>query len=150
TRRELTEIADKQVRRAIQRVDGVGSVNLNGGQGRQVRILLDAQKLTSHNFTVLDVRNALQGENIEAPGGRMITGPQELGLPPPARVSSADQFAEVMLGARGGVPIRMRDVAQVVDGAAELRTWSALFQHGKPGKDVVSIDVLRQSGANTV
>jgi len=148
--RELTEIADKQVRRAIQRVDGVGSVRLNGGQARQIRVLLDAQKLASHNFTVLDVREALQRENIEAPGGRMITGPQELGLRTLGRVSSADQFAEVMLGTRGGVPIRIRDVAQVEDGAAERRTWSALFQKGTPGKDVVAIDVLRQSGANTV
>jgi HAE1 family hydrophobic/amphiphilic exporter-1 len=126
--RELTEIADKQVRRAIQRVDGVGSVELHGGQARQIRVLLDAQKLASHNFTVLDVREALQRENIEAPGGRMINGPQELGLRTLGRVSSADQFGEVMLGTRGGVPIRMRDVAQVEDGAAELRTWSALFR----------------------
>ena len=74
SRRELTEIADKQIRRAIQTVDGVGSVELNGGQARQIRVLLDAQKLTAHNFTVLDVRDALQRENIEAPGGRMITG----------------------------------------------------------------------------
>jgi HAE1 family hydrophobic/amphiphilic exporter-1 len=148
--RELTEIADKQVRRAIQRVDGLGSVELNGGQARQIRVLLDAQKLASHNFTVLDVREALQRENIEAPGGRMINGPQELGLRTLGRVSSADQFGDVMLGTRGGVPIRMRDVAQVEDGAAELRTWSALFRQGGRGKDVVAIDVLRQSGANTV
>ena len=148
--RELTEIADKQVRRAIQRVDGLGSVELNGGQARQIRVLLDAQKLASHNFTVLDVREALQRENIEAPGGRMINGPQELGLRTLGRVSSADQFGDVMLGTRGGVPIRMRDVAQVEDGAAELRTWSALFRQGGQGKDVVAIDVLRQSGANTV
>jgi hydrophobic/amphiphilic exporter-1 (mainly G- bacteria), HAE1 family len=148
--RELTEIADKQVRRAIQRVDGVGSVELNGGQARQIRVLLDAQKLASHNFTVLDVREALQRENIEAPGGRMINGPQELGLRTLGRVSSADQFSDVILGTRGGVPIRLRDVAQVEDGAAELRTWSALFRQGGHGKDVVAIDVLRQSGANTV
>jgi HAE1 family hydrophobic/amphiphilic exporter-1 len=148
--RELTEIADKQVQRAIQRVDGVGSVELNGGQARQIRVLLDAQKLASHNFTVLDVREALQRENIEAPGGRMITGPQELGLRTLGRVSSADQFSEVMLGTRGGVPIRLRDVAQVEDGAAELRTWSALFRQRDPVKEVVAIQVLRQSGANTV
>jgi HAE1 family hydrophobic/amphiphilic exporter-1 len=148
--RGLTEIADKQVRRAIQRVDGVGSVELNGGQARQIRVLLDAEKLTSHNFTVLDVREALQRENIEAPGGRMITGPQELGLRTLGRVSSADQFSDVMLGVRGGVPIRLRDVAQVEDGAAELRTWSALFRKGGSGTDVVAIQVLRQSGANTV
>src|ERR1700752_417271 len=132
---ELTEIADKQGRGALQTVAGVGSVELQGGQPRQIRILLDAQKLTAHNFTVLDVRDALQRENIEAPGGKMITGPQQLGLRTLGRVSSAEQFTDVMLGMRGNVPIRIRDVAQVEDGAAELRTWSALFQHGQSGKD---------------
>src|SRR3954467_15928258 len=107
SRRELTEIADKQVRRAIQTVDGVGSVDLNGGQQRQIRVLLDAQKLTSHNFTVLDVREALQRENIEAPGGRMINGPQELGLRTLGRVTSADQFSEVVVGTRAGNPVRI-------------------------------------------
>src|SRR5690349_13714941 len=150
SRRELTEIADKQVRRAIQTVDGVGSVELNGGQGRQIRVLLDAQKLTSHGFTVLDVRSALQRENIEAPGGRMITGPQELGLRTLGRVTSAEQFGEIVIGTRGGTPVRVRDVAQVEDGAQELRTWSALYHGNSPGQDVVSIQVLRQSGVNTV
>src|SRR3954466_11453952 len=150
SRRELTEIADKQVRRALQTVDGVGSVDLNGGQERQIRVLLDAQKLTSHNFTVLDVREALQRENIEAPGGRMITGPQELGLRTLGRVTSAEQFSDVVIGTQGGIPVRMRDVAQVEDGAQELRTWSALFTGNSPGQDVVSIQILRQSGVNTV
>jgi len=151
SRRELTEIADKQVRRVIQTVDGVGSVDLNGGQGRQVRVLLDAQKLTSHNFTVLDVRGALQRENIEAPGGRMITGPQELGIRTLGRVTSAEQFGEIVIGTRGGTPVRIRDVAQVEDGAQELRTWSAVFRKGGgAGQEVVSVQVLRQSGTNTV
>jgi hydrophobe/amphiphile efflux-1 (HAE1) family protein len=150
SRRELTEIADKQVRRAIQTVDGVGSVDLNGGQGRQIRVLLDAQKLTAHNFTVLDVRSALQRENIEAPGGRMITGPMELGLRTLGRVTSAEQFGEIVIGTRGGTPVRVRDVAQVEDGAQELRTWSALFRKYSAAEDVVSIQVLRQSGVNTV
>jgi hydrophobic/amphiphilic exporter-1 (mainly G- bacteria), HAE1 family len=150
SRRELTEIADKQVRRAIQTVNGVGSVELNGGQARQIRVLLDAQKLTSHNFTVLDVRNALQRENIEAPGGRMITGPQELGLRTLGRVTSADQFSQIVVGTHGGIPVRVHDVAQVEDGAQELRTWSAFFNKRNPREDVVSIQILRQSGANTV
>src|SRR6266568_406701 len=150
SRRELTEIADKQVRRAIQTVDGVGSVELNGGQARQIRILLDAQKLTAHNFTVLDVRDALQRENIEAPGGRMITGPQELGLRTLGRVTSAEQFGEIVIGTRGGTPVRVRDVAQVEDGASELRTWSSFFRKNVPPEDVVTVQILRQSGANTV
>jgi len=150
SRRELTEVADKQVRRAIQTVDGVGSVDINGGQQRQIRVLLDAQKLTSHNFTVLDVRDALQRENIEAPGGRMITGPQQLGLRTLGRVSTADQFGDIVIGTRGGALVRVRDVAQVEDGAQELLTWSALYRRGSPGQDVIAIDVRRQSGVNTV
>src|ERR1700726_3878457 len=150
SRRELTEIADKQLRRAIQTVDGVGSVELNGGQPRQIRVLLDAQKLTAHNFTVLDVRDALRRENIEAPGGRMITGPQELGLRTLGRVASADQFGEIVIGTRGGTPVRVRDVARVEDGASELRTWSSFFRKNVAPEDVVTVQILRQSGANTV
>jgi hydrophobic/amphiphilic exporter-1 (mainly G- bacteria), HAE1 family len=150
TRRELTEIADKQVRRAIQTVDGVGSVDLQGGQGRQIRVLLDAQQLTSHGFTVLDVRDALRRENIEAPGGRMILGPQELGLRTLGRVTSAEQFGEIVLGTRGGAPVRIRDIAHVEDSSSELRTWSAFFRKESAPEDVVTVQVLRQSGANTV
>ncbi|HYL10044.1 MAG TPA: efflux RND transporter permease subunit, partial [Candidatus Acidoferrales bacterium] len=80
SRRELTEVADKQVRRSIQAVDGVGGIDLVGAQGRQIRVLVDAEKLTAHALTPLDVRTALQRENIEAPGGHLIRGPQELGL----------------------------------------------------------------------
>src|SRR5215813_9867211 len=150
SRRELTEFADKTVKRALQTVDGVGSVDLSGSQERQIRVLLDAQKLTSHNFTVLDVRNALERENIEAPGGRMITGPQELGLRTLGRVTSADQFSDVVIGTQGGIPVRVRDVAQVEDGAQELRTWSALFRKNAPGEEVVAVQVVRQAGTNTV
>jgi len=145
TRRELTEIADKQVRRSLQTVPGVGEVSLNGGQRREIRILIDAERLTAHNLTVLDVRQAVQSENIEAPGGRVIHGAEELGLRTLGRVSSAEQFADIIVASRGGTPIRIRDVARVEDGAEELRSWSMLH-----GQDVVSIEVRRQTGSNTV
>jgi len=145
SRRELTEIADKQVRRAIQTVDGVGEVSLSGMQGRQIRILLDAERLTAQNLTVLDVRNAIRTENVEAPGGWLVHGPQELGLRTLGRVSTVSQFGDVIITNRGGTPIRVRDVARVEDGAEELRSWSAL-----KGQDVVTVEVRRQAGTNTV
>src|SRR5882762_3468272 len=82
--------------------------------------------------------------------GPVIIRPQQLGLRTLGRVTSAEQFGEIVIGTRGGTPVRVRDVAQVEDGAQELRTWSALFRKGSPGQDVVSIQVLRQSGVNTV
>ncbi|MCL4523080.1 MAG: efflux RND transporter permease subunit, partial [Acidobacteria bacterium] len=149
-RRELTEIADKIVRRAIQTVDGVGEVSLSGGQERQIRILLDAERLSAQNLTVLDVRNAVRNENIEAPGGRMITGEQELGLRTLGRVSSSAQFADIIVANRGGTPLRLRDIANVEDGAQELRNWSMLFDPPNPPRSVVTLDVRRQTGTNTV
>jgi HAE1 family hydrophobic/amphiphilic exporter-1 len=149
-RRELTEIADKIVRRAIQTVDGVGEVSLSGAQGRQIRILLDAERLTAQNLSVLDVRNAVRNENIEAPGGRMVSGQQELGLRTLGRVSSSAQFADIIISNRGGTPLRLRDVATVEDGAEELRNWSMLFTKSDTPRSVVTLDVRRQSGTNTV
>ncbi|MBI3484817.1 MAG: efflux RND transporter permease subunit, partial [Acidobacteria bacterium] len=153
-RRELTEIADKIVRRAIQTVDGVGEVSLSGAQGRQIRILLDAERLTAQNLSVLDVRNAVRNENIEAPGGRMVRGQQELGLRTLGRVSSSSQFADIIVASRslgsGGTPLRLRDVATVEDGAEELRNWSMLSSKSAPPRNVVTLDVRRQSGTNTV
>ena len=145
SRRELTEIADKQVRRAIQTIAGVGEASLTGGQGRQIRIFLDAERLTAQNLTVLDVRNAIRNENIETPGGRMQTGTQELGLRTLGRVTSTGQFSDIIVDNRRGTPIRVRDLATVEDGAEELRSWASLR-----GKDVVSVEVRRQSGTNTV
>ncbi|MBI3668756.1 MAG: efflux RND transporter permease subunit [Acidobacteria bacterium] len=150
SRRELTEIADKQVRRAIQTVDGVGEVDLTGGQGRQIRIFIDAERLTAHNLAVAEVRNAVQRENVEAPGGHLIRGPQELGLRTLGRVNSAGQFAEIIVATRGGAPIRVRDVGRVEDGAEELRTWSMLLRKDQIPRDAVSVSVLRQTGTNTV
>ena len=149
-RRELTEIADKQVRRAIQTVDGVGEVDLIGGQERQIRIFIDAQRLTAHNLTVPDVRDAIQRENIEAPGGHLIRGTQELGVRTLGRVDSAGQFADIIVSNRGGVPVRVRDIGRAEDGAEELRTWAMLLRKNSAPKEVVSLDVLRQSGTNTV
>jgi len=145
SRRELTEIADKMVRRSLQTVEGVGEVSLTGDQGRQIRILIDIERLTAHGLTVLDVRRAVQSENIEAPGGRLIRGEQELGVRTLGRVSSAEQFADIIIANRQGTPVRVRDVGQVEDGAEELRSWSMLG-----GEDVVGVEIRRQSGSNTV
>src|SRR2546425_212448 len=150
SRRELTEIADKQVRRAIQTVNGVGEVDITGGQARQIRIFIDAERLTAHGLTVADVRDAVQRENVEAPGGHLIRGPQDLGLRTLGRVDSAVQFANIIVATRGGVPVRVREVGGVEDGAEELRTWAMLLRKDHVPRDAVSVSVLRQSGTNTV
>jgi len=68
--KDITEYADKVLRRKIESVNGVGQVVILGGRQRQINVWLDADRLRGYNLTVNDVSRALQAQNIEIPGGR--------------------------------------------------------------------------------
>ena len=76
--REITEITEKQIKRTLQTVDGVAAIDIVGGRDREIQILLDAEKLNAHRVTVNQIARALQNENIEAPGGRLYQGTEEV------------------------------------------------------------------------
>ena len=80
TLRETTEIADKEIKRVLETVDGVGEVSMTGGRDRQIRIFADAEKLNAHNLTISQLQRAIQSENVEIPGGRIVRGDSELGV----------------------------------------------------------------------
>ncbi|MBW8860809.1 MAG: efflux RND transporter permease subunit, partial [Acidobacteria bacterium] len=86
--RDITEYADKTLRRQLESVNGVGQVLILGGRQRQINIWLDSDRLRSYNLTVTDVARALQGQNIEVPGGRVDQGAQSLTLRTRGRVLS--------------------------------------------------------------
>jgi hydrophobic/amphiphilic exporter-1 (mainly G- bacteria), HAE1 family len=143
--RELTEIADKQVRRALETVDGVAAVDIIGGLMRQINILLDLNKLNGYNLTAQDVQAAIVNENIETPGGRIVRGPTELGVRTLGRVENLAEFNQVIVKNSGGVPIRVRDIGHAEDGTEEKRTFA--MYNGKPA---VIMEIRRQTGTNTV
>ncbi len=143
--RELTELADKQLRRALETIDGVGSVELAGGRKRQVNILLDLDKLNAYNLSAQDVERAIQTENVESPGGRIVRGLNELGVRTMGRVDKVEDFSDIIVKNVGGAPIRIQDVGRAEDGMAERRSF-AYFK----GKPAIILDVRRQVGMNTV
>jgi hydrophobic/amphiphilic exporter-1 (mainly G- bacteria), HAE1 family len=143
--RTLTEIADKQISRALEAVDGVGDVSINGGRAREVHVELDLEKLTAHGLSVSQVRDAIQGDNVEIPGGRIDQGDAEIALRTPGRFESVDQFNQIVVATQGGAPIRVADVAKVSDSEEDART-SAFIS----GQRAVVIEVRRQSGQNTL
>lgn len=145
TARELTEIADKQIRRALETVDGVGGVDVNGGQSRQINVFLNLDKLSAYNLTAQDVERAVKTENIETPGGRIVRGATELGVRTLGRVEEVQEFNEIIVKNVGGSPVRIRDIGHAEDGVAEKRTFG-FFQ----GKAAVILEVRRQTGTNTV
>ncbi|HBY63247.1 MAG TPA: AcrB/AcrD/AcrF family protein, partial [Solibacterales bacterium] len=120
--RELTEIADKQIRRALETVDGVGGVDINGGRKRQINIYLDLNKMNGYQLTAQEIERAVRTENIEAPGGRIIRGANEMGVRTLGRIENIDQFNGIIVKNVGGSPIRIRDIGFAEDGMAERRT----------------------------
>src|SRR5262245_46548882 len=78
--RDLTEYAEKTLRRQIETVNGVGQILVIGGRRRQINVWLDANRLRAYNVTVTDVSNALQIENVDVPGGRVDQGAESLTL----------------------------------------------------------------------
>ena len=143
--RETTEIADKQVRRALETVNGVGAVDLTGGRLRQIRVFADAEKLSGFGITIKQLEAAIQTENVEVPGGTVRRGPYEFGLRTLGRLESPAQFNEIIVANVNGAPIRVRDVGRVEDSYPENTSWN--YIHGKEG---VVLSVQRQFGANTL
>ncbi|RMH39186.1 MAG: efflux RND transporter permease subunit [Deltaproteobacteria bacterium] len=143
--RDLTRIADEVVKERIQRLRGVGSVELIGGRDREIQVFVDPAKLAGRGFTVADVAAALQAQNVELPAGRIEEGPRELTVKTRGEVRSAQEIADIVITGVGGATIRVGDVATVVDGTEEARSWSSM-----DGVSAVALVVRKQSGANTV
>jgi len=143
--REVTEYADRVLRRQLESVSGVGQVLVLGGRQRQINVWLDADRMRAHNVTVTEVSRALQAQNIEVPGGRVDQGGQSLTLRTRGRVQSVAEFNEIVVREQEGHPIRVGDIARVEDGEAEPNTVANI-----DGVATVLLNVRRQSGTNTV
>ncbi len=143
--RELTEYADDVVKERLERVNGVGSVEIVGGREREIRVWMSMDRLSAYDLTVDDVVRALRLENLEVPGGRIETGPRELVVRTRGRIQNPDEFDRIVIMQRPTGPIYLQDVALVEDGMADERSLSRLN-----GERAVSLLIRRQSGTNAV
>ena len=143
--RDLTEVADKQVMRGLESVDGVGQVTMGGGRAREIHIVVDVEKLNSYGLTIDQVRDAVQRENVEIPGGTVEQGKAELALRTMGRIDSTDQFKDIIITTIKGTPIRISDVGYTED-SYERQTDGLRWQR-QAGRVV---DPAGCSGENTV
>jgi HAE1 family hydrophobic/amphiphilic exporter-1 len=143
--RETTEVADKQIKRALETVNGVGEVALTGGRLRQIRVFGDAEKLNAYGITIDQLESAVQNQNVEIPGGAIRRGPSIMGVRTLGRIEAADDFNDIIVASVNGTQIRVRDVGRAEDSSAEPVTWN-MFR----GKEAVVLDVRRQTGTNTL
>jgi hydrophobic/amphiphilic exporter-1 (mainly G- bacteria), HAE1 family len=143
--RELTELADKIVKVQIERASGVGGVQIEGGAERALNLWLDAARLAAYGLPITAVRDALNRQNVDIPGGNVSGSVREESLRTPGRFTRPSEFEELVIATRDGDPIRLRDIGHAEDGTKEQRSITRL--NGEPA---VILEVRRQSGANTV
>ncbi len=142
---EVTEVADKQVRRRLESIAGVGQVAVLGGTKRQVNIELDAARLRAFGLTAVNVQNAIRGANLTVPGGRIETGPDQKVLRVRGRVSQPKEIADLVVREGDGRRITVADVAKVDDGVEQAETAAI-----RDGQAAVVLSIRKQSGANSV
>jgi HAE1 family hydrophobic/amphiphilic exporter-1 len=144
-KRDLTQIAKDVVKQKLQTINGVGGIDIVGGQEREFHVWIDPHRLDSFSLAPGDIVQALAAQNVEVPGGRLDQSTKELSVKTRGQVHSAAELGNIIVPAAIGAQVRLRDVARIEDGEEERRSY-ATFN----GKSSVTLLVRKQSGANTV
>jgi HAE1 family hydrophobic/amphiphilic exporter-1 len=158
--RDLTELADDQLRKKLENVPGVGKVTLVGGSKREIEVLLDPSRLDARGLLPNDVINAIKSSNLDLPAGRIERGSQETLLRIAGRIRDVRDFSELPLRVAGGGVIRLGEVATIRDGTEERRSVSLVSRGQATAADekieslsiqpTVALEIRKQSGQNTV
>ncbi|MBI3397860.1 MAG: efflux RND transporter permease subunit, partial [Deltaproteobacteria bacterium] len=145
TAREMSEIADKKMKRQLETVRDVGAISLVGDRKREIQVFINPDRLSAYNLSIQQVKDALKRQNIEIPGGRITYQSREQGIRTMGRIERVEEFNELIIADYKGAPVSLKDVGYVIDGEEEARTLSRL-----DGNNAVSLFVRKQSGTNTV
>lgn len=145
TIKDLTHYADKILKRDIEKIAGVGSVTISGGRTRQVRIWIDRKKMEAASLTADDIKQALEKEHREVPGGRVENSITEYIVKTKGEYETPEAFNDLVIAYRHGRLIKLRDIGHAEDGLEDERSITRFN-----GKTAVGLSVKRQSGENTV
>ena len=130
----------------ISQVTGVGLVSIAGGQKPAVRIQANPAQLTSYGLSLEDLRTSLAASNVDQAKGNLNGTRQSYTIPAQtSQLLSSSEYKPVIIAYRNGAPVRMSDVANVVDGAEN--TMQAAWMNDTPA---VIVNVQRQPGANII
>jgi len=143
--RDLTALVEQKIARRLENVAGVGKVDRVGTVDREIAIAVRTDRLDALAIGVDELMGGLARENVDTPLGRVTGAARETSLRMQGRARTIGELASTTIAARGGRPIALGELADVVDGEEEAR--SLAFVDGRPA---IALDVLKQSGANAV
>ncbi len=141
---KLRHLLEDNIKDKLERLDGVASVQIMGGQEREILVSLDKALLESYGLTQSQVVQVLRQENVNISGGHIIEGIQEFTLRTIGEYKNLEEIKNTVLCVRGETPVYLKDVAEVKDTHKEERSYSRTNK-----KDSVLLLVNKQSGSNT-
>ncbi|MBX3322541.1 MAG: efflux RND transporter permease subunit [Phycisphaeraceae bacterium] len=141
----LYDALDKEVKPMIERVEGVAEVNVYGGREREVRVLADPMLLAQRQLTYGDLLGALRGQNRNVSAGTIAEGKRDYRVRLVGEFSRPEDILDTVIVYRGGLPVYVRDVAQVEVDYQKRRGFVRSLGHPS-----IAINVIRQSDANVV
>jgi hydrophobic/amphiphilic exporter-1 (mainly G- bacteria), HAE1 family len=145
---ELRKIIEEEIVPLLQRAEGVGSIDVSGGDVRQINVLMDLEKIQAYQILPAQISRALQTANTEVGMGSITAGTTDVSLRTPSLLNAPNDILDVRIT---GTPYRVSDVAIVEDGVAEAERYTRLKGAGSAtSSEAIILDVLKQSGTNTV
>jgi multidrug efflux pump len=143
--REVNDYADSIIAQKISQIAGVGLVSIAGNVRPAVRVQVNPAQLANLGLTMEDVRSALTQANVNAPKGSLNGAVQSFSIGTNDQLADAEEYRSTIISYRNNAPVRLSDVANVVDGVEndQLAAWA----NGKPA---VLLDIRRQPSANIV
>lgn len=142
---EIRKLAVDVVKDEMQRIDGVADVSISGGSEREIKVEVDSKKLAAYKISMAQILDAVNSQNMNAPGGRVSDQSTELTVRTIGKYKSVEEIQNVVVANQEGRLVRLQDVAAVSDTWAEQRMLART--NGQPS---VMLSVQKQSGANTV
>ena len=142
---QLSDIADRIVKRRLQSLPGVGRAEIAGERRYAMRVWLQTRELAARGLTVQDVIAAIRSRNVEVPAGRIESERREFTVRSLGELKTPDEFGALVVSSADGQVIRLRDLARVELGAENDR-WSLRYN----GESAVAVGVVRQSKANLI
>lgn len=142
---KLNDLVDTRMAQKISQISGVGMVSIAGGQRQAVRIKVNPEALAANGLNLADVRTLIGASNVNQPKGN-FDGPTRVSmLDANDQLKSPEEYANLILSYSNGAPLRLKDVAEIVDGAENerLAAWANENQ-------AVLLNIQRQPGANVI
>jgi multidrug efflux pump len=141
----VEDLADTNLAQKISQLQGVGLVSISGGQKPAIRVQVDPTVLSSYGLSLEDVRSVLSQANVDQPKGNLEGARQSFTIGANDQLFSTEEYRALVVAYRNGAPVRLADVATVVDGAENVKqaAWAN-------DASAVIVNIQRQPGANII